>query len=121
MVRVMSDEHPLRELYEAFNDRDIDAVLDAVTPDVDWTNAWEGGRLRGRDALRDYWTRQWAAINPTVVPRAITTLPDGRVAVEVEQTVRDLQGEVLASGTVRHVYALLDGLVSRMDVEEEGG
>jgi hypothetical protein len=38
--------------------------------------------------------------------------------VEVEQTVRDLDGHVVASGTVMHVYELRSGLVARMDVEE---
>ena len=35
-------------------------------PDVDWPNAWEGGRLRVPEAVREYWTRQWAAIDPSV-------------------------------------------------------
>ena len=116
----MDHEDRLRALYASFNARDVDAVLDAVTPDVDWTNAWEGGRLHGRAEVREYWTRQWAVIDPTVEPRSIATLPDGRVAVEVEQTVRDLQGEVIAGGTVHHVYTFRDGLVSRMDVEDAG-
>jgi hypothetical protein len=39
------------------------------------------------------------------------------VAVEVEQTVRDLEGSLLSEGRVRHVYALRDGLVVAMEVE----
>jgi hypothetical protein len=34
-------EDLLRATYEAFNVRDIDAVLRHVTADVDWPNAWE--------------------------------------------------------------------------------
>jgi hypothetical protein len=48
---------------------------------------------------------------------AIGTLPGGRVAVDVDQTVRDRAGALLGSGRVRHVYTLVDGLVARMDVE----
>ena len=104
-------------MYAGFNGRDIDAVLAAMTEDVDWPNAWEGGRLRGQDAVRDYWTRQWAQIDPRVDPVEIAPRPDGRVAVEVDQVVRDLGGEVVASGRVVHVYELRDGLVARMDVQ----
>jgi ketosteroid isomerase-like protein len=114
----MNHEELLRTMYDAFNARDIDGVLAAMTDDVDWPNAWEGGRVRGPDAVRDYWTRQWAVIDPRVEPVAIGPRGDGRVAVEVEQTVRDLDGEVVASGTVMHVYAMRSGLVARMDVEE---
>jgi hypothetical protein len=114
-------EHRLRALYDAFNARDVDAVVAAMTEDVDWPNAWEGGRVRGRDAVRDYWARQWAVIDPAVVPVGFAARPDGTVAVTVERVVRDLDGAVVARGSVVHAYAFRDGLVARMDVEEGDG
>jgi hypothetical protein len=108
----------LRALYAAFNARDVDAVIDAMAEDVDWPNAWEGGRLQGHDAVRDYWERQFAEIDPSVEPLEIVTRPDGRVAVDVRQVVRNLDGEVVANGRVVHVYQQREGLVTRMDVEE---
>jgi nuclear transport factor 2 (NTF2) superfamily protein len=111
-------EQRLRALYVAFNAREIDTVLAALHEDVDWPNAWEGGRLRGRAAVRDYWTRQWAEIDGQVEPVEFTTLPDRRVAIEIDQTVRDLNGTLLSEGRVRHVYAFAeDGLVTSMEVE----
>ena len=107
----------LQELYRAFNAREIDTVLEHMTSDVDWPNAWEGGRVRGHDAVRDYWTRQWSAIEPSVDPLAITPRPDGSIAVDVAQTVRALDGTLITEGRVRHVYVLRDGLIARMDVE----
>ena len=59
-----SHEQTLRSLYQAFNKRDIDAVLAAMSEDVDWPNAWEGGRVHGKQAVRAYWTRQWQEIDP---------------------------------------------------------
>jgi ketosteroid isomerase-like protein len=112
-------EDLLRATYAAFNARDIDAVLATMAPDVDWPNGWEGGRVVGHDAVRDYWTRQWAEIVPTVEPVGFAARDDGRVAVEVAQTVRSLEGDVLADGRVVHAYAFGDGgLVVRMDIEE---
>jgi hypothetical protein len=117
----MNSEELLRAMYDGFNARDIDAVLASMSDDVDWPNAWEGGRLIGHDAVRDYWTRQWAAIDPRVDPLEIGPRADGRVEVQVRQLVRDLDGKVLADGTVVHVYEIRSGLVARMDVEEPGG
>ena len=114
----MDIEQRLRALYAAFNAREIDEVLAALAEDVDWPNAWEGGRLRGRAAVRDYWTRQWAEIDGRVEPVGFVSRPDGRVAVEVDQTVRDLEGALLSEGRVRHVYAFRAGLVVSMDVEQ---
>jgi hypothetical protein len=113
----VTDEEMLRSLYSAFNARDIDSVLAAMTEDVDWPNAWEGGRLHGQKAVRAYWVRQWAEIDPRVEPMAIVTRPDGAVAVDVHQVVRSPEGALLSDGRVVHVYALRDGLVARMDVE----
>jgi hypothetical protein len=90
-----------------------------MTDDVDWPNAWEGGRLAGREAVRGYWMRQWAAIDPRVEPLEVTPRPDGRIAVEVLQTVRSLDGALIAEGRVRHVYSFSGELISRMDVEED--
>jgi hypothetical protein len=108
----------LTELYRAFNARDIDAVLTQLTDDVDWPNAWESGRLVGQASVRDYWTRQWSAIDPFVEPLSFSTRPDGGIAVEVAQTVRAHDGALISEGHVIHVYLLRDGLVARMDVEE---
>jgi hypothetical protein len=114
-------EERLTRLYAAFNARDIEAVLAQMADDVDWPNAWEGGRLHGPDAVRNYWTRQWAEIDPTVEPAGFTDRPDGAVAVDVKATVRSLDGALLSEGPVVHVYSFRDGLVTRMDVEEPAG
>jgi hypothetical protein len=66
----------LRRMYAAFGARDVEAIAGFMHPDVDWPNAWEGGRLRGH-------------------------------------------ADVLADRRVVHVYALRDGLVERMDVEDD--
>jgi hypothetical protein len=113
----MDPEQRLRAIYAAFNARDIDAVLVQLTADVDWPNAWEGGRVHGHQGVRDYWTRQWDAIDPTVEPLSFTTRLDGRIAVDVHQMARALDGAILTDGRVLHVYALRGGLVARMDIE----
>ena len=88
-----------------------------MAEDVDWPNAWEGGRVIGVEAVRNYWTRQWAAIDPSVDPISIDVRPDGSVAVDVAQSIRDLDGALIAEDRVTHVYRLRDGLIARMDVQ----
>jgi ketosteroid isomerase-like protein len=114
----MDHEPLLRDLYDAFNRRDIGRAIAAMSPDVDWPNAFEGGRVAGRDGVREYWTRQFTQIDPHVEPVGFSTDADGRVAVEVQQLVRTIDGEVLADRVVTHVYAFHEGLVERMDVIE---
>jgi ketosteroid isomerase-like protein len=114
----VSDPHDvIRAAYRAFNERDIDAALALMHPEVDWPNAWEGGRVSGRDAVREYWTRQFAAISSRVDPEAFSDEPDGSVTVDVHQVVHDAgTGELLSDSRVRHRYRVEDGFVTRMDV-----
>jgi hypothetical protein len=106
----------LMNLYRGFNQRDIDAVLAHLAPGVDWPNGWEGGRVHGRDAVRDYWTRQWAAIDPRVEPLEITRAADGRVHVRVDQLVRSLDGKVLHNKQIEHVYEFDGAFIKRMTI-----
>jgi ketosteroid isomerase-like protein len=115
---VSDAEGLVRAAYEAFNARDLDAALALMHPDVDWPNAWEGGRVRGQSDVRAYWERQFAAIDPRVDPETIDVEDAGRVSVRVHQVVRDPQsGQVVADDHVIHRYVLRDGLIERMDVE----
>lgn len=115
-------ERLLRSAYRAFNARDIEAAIELMDPEVDWPNAWEGGRVIGHAAVRDYWNRQFAAISSKVEPERFTEEPDGSISVDVHQVVRDARtAELMSDSHVRHRYRLADGLVVRMDVVEAPG
>lgn len=114
----MSDrEALLTQLYEAFNRRDIEAVLVALHPDVDWPDVIEGKRRHGRDDVRDYWVDQFKLIRSEVTPLAFEDLPDSRVRVLVSQTVRGLDGQLWSDGKVEHLYSFDGDLITRMDVD----
>jgi ketosteroid isomerase-like protein len=106
----------LRRVYTAFNLREIDKVLALMDSDVDWPNGWEGGRVRGKAAVRDYWTRQFEALSPHVEPRGFTVEADGRIAVEVHQVVHDRSGQLLIDQMIQHVYEVRDGLIRSMEI-----
>jgi ketosteroid isomerase-like protein len=107
----------LQAAYAAFNAHDLDAAVELMHPDVDWPNAWEGGRVKGRTAVREYWERQFEAISSHVEPEAFSEEPDGSVTVDVHQVVRDARtGELRTDSRVRHRYWLDGELITRMDV-----
>lgn len=110
-------EGTLRAAYAAFNARDVNAALELMHPEVDWPNAWEGGRIVGRAAVADYWTRQFESISSTVEPERFDHESDGSVTVAVHQVVRDAKTNGVQSDTqVLHRYRLEDDLIRRMDV-----
>jgi hypothetical protein len=118
----MSKDHDLLiNVYNAFNARDIDAVLAVMHIDVDWPNGWEGGRVNGHQGVRDYWVRQWRAIDPHVYPVGFDTDETGRAVVKVHQVVRDLEGNLISEGMVEHIYLIEDGLIKSMDIRKDIG
>ncbi len=115
----------LARMYERFNARDIGGVLAALADDVAWANGMDGGHEHGLDAVRDYWTRQWAVVSPRVEPVRFDESADGSVLVTVQQTIRDLDGNPLqdqAHGLhdklVGHRFRFRDGKVIRFDIED---
>jgi ketosteroid isomerase-like protein len=115
----------ITHLYERFNARDIDGVLVALSDDVAWANGMEGGHVHGLDAIRDYWTRQWALVSPHVEPVAFKPEEGGVLVVEVIQTLFDLDGNPLGGEvqglkdkTVFHVFTIRGGMVARFDIRE---
>jgi ketosteroid isomerase-like protein len=106
----------LERLYQRFNARDMEAVLAVLHPDVTWANGMEGGHLHGRDAVRSYWTRQWAMMDPHVEPTAFSIGADHEIIVEVHQVVRDLQGALLVDQMVGHIFRIENGLITRFDI-----
>jgi len=120
-----TDVDMLKRIYDGFNARDIDGVLAELADDVAWANGMEGGHVHGREAVRAYWTRQWAIVSPHVEPVAFHQAVDGGIVAEVRQSIYDLEGKPLvgqthglADKTVGHVFHLKNGKVTRFDIQD---
>jgi ketosteroid isomerase-like protein len=111
-----NDTELLEHLYDRFNARDMEAVLATMHRDVTWANGMEGGHVYGHDGVRNYWTRQWAMIDPHVEPAGFSAGADGATNVEVHQTVRDLKGSVMSDKMVGHIFRIEHGLIRRFDI-----
>lgn len=111
------DEQLIRNLYDRFNARDIDAVLSTLADDVVWANGMENTHVHGPEAVREYWTHQWSLINPHVDPLHISPAADGSTVVQVHLIVHDLAGKLLLEETVGHVFHVAGGRVRRFDIQ----
>ena len=113
----MDYQKTIIQLYQDFNDRDINAVLALVHTNVTWPNGWEGGYVNGHNEVRAYWLRQWQEINPKVIPVSSQLRPSGEIAVTVHQIIEDLNGQILSDSEVIHVYTFEDEKVRKMAIE----
>jgi hypothetical protein len=111
----------LERSYAAFNARNIDAALATMRADIDWPDMLGNRRIVGRDAVREYWQRQFEFTEPTVTPTGYAEALDAQVVVDVHQVVRDKQGNLLSEQDVQHAFVFRDGLAAAMDVYQGGG
>ncbi len=114
----MSEREVLTAAYREFNARNIDAVIARMHPQVEWANGMDGGHVYGKDAVREYWTRQFTTLSPRVDPVSIDPDKDNNWVVTVHQVVHDMKGNLLLDTTVYHTYRFRNGLIARMDIAQ---
>jgi ketosteroid isomerase-like protein len=113
-----SNQELIKKAYQAFNNRDIETILQMMHPDIKWSRAWEGSYAYGHDEVKAYWQRQWQEINPKVTPVGFVERANGTLEVEVDQLVKDLDSNILFEGKLKHVYTIDNRLLKQMDIEQ---
>lgn len=117
----MTTQELISQAYFAFNQRDVDAALMLMSENVSWPKASEGGRVVGKQEIRNYWMRQWAEFDPRVDVFEVVEREAGKTDVKVHQLVKNLKGDILSDTELWHVYTIANGLIERMDIEEGEG
>jgi hypothetical protein len=105
----------LRDLYLAFNTRNLDAALAALHPEVEWADG-EGKFVHGRSEVRKHWMEQWQTADPYLEPLHFTLAPDGREIVDVRMVVRSLAGEIQSDRQLQNVFTIAEDLIRRMEI-----
>lgn len=117
----MTTQDLIARAYAAFNHRDVDAAFELMSEQVSWPKASEGGRVVGKQAIREYWTSQWGQFDPHVDILEIVEREPGNADVKVRQLVKSLDGDVLSDTEVRHVYTVANGKIERTDIDPGDG
>jgi uncharacterized protein YndB with AHSA1/START domain/limonene-1,2-epoxide hydrolase len=118
VLTMSSDRQFLQSLYDAFNNRELEAIISAMHPDVKWANGVEGGFVYGRDAVREYWTNQYKVIQVQLETLKFETDEKNRNVVTVHQIVRDLQGNLLVDTTVQQIFTIENGAIALYEIGE---
>ena len=113
-----SNRQILETVYKSFNNREFEAIILLMHPDVKWANGLEGGFIYGRDQVREYWKRQFEDIQVELEPLKFETDENNRNIVTVHQIVRDLQGKLLADVTIHQIFTIENGLINLYEIDE---
>lgn len=113
-----SNQQFLQNIYDAFNNREIETIISFMRPDVKWANGVEGGFVYGRDAVREYWTNQFKDIQAELETLKFETDENNRNVITVHQVIKDSQGNLLADATIQQIFTVEDGLISLCEIGE---
>ena len=116
MNNMTSEQQFLETLYDAFNKREFETIFAMMQPDVKWANGMDGGFIYGRDAVREYWRKQFEVTQGQLEPLKFETDENNRSIVTVHLIVRDLQGNVLVARTVKQMFTIENGLISLFEI-----
>lgn len=106
----------VRKAYSAFNERDVEAGVALMDPEVDWPNVPAGGFVHGRAQLREHWREQFRQADPRIEVAAIAEKGGGRVEAKVRQIVRAPDGSKLSDDRLVHVFTIVGERIKRMEV-----
>ena len=102
----------LRGAYAAFNRGDIDAAVQFLDPQIEWSEPVEfpgGGTYHGRDGAKQYLTQSRAAW-AEVVSEPVQFIPaDNRIVVFVHARVRPRDGSQWQEVDLADVYTFREG------------
>jgi hypothetical protein len=112
MNNMSSNQQFLKNLYEAFNKREIETLISLMKPDVKWANGMEGGFVYGQNEVREYWLKQFETMRTELEPLDYATDENDRNFVTVHLQVRDLEGNLLLEKTVQQIFTIDNGLIS---------
>jgi ketosteroid isomerase-like protein len=119
---VDADVEPLlTSLYAAIERQDVDAVLALFHRDARIPDSLEQAALVGRDQIRAYYQRQFAAIRVGSSLLATNPLPDGRIEAFLHVLVQGSTGGFWWEGRVTATYRIEGGLITEMVVTEPPG
>lgn len=113
-------EARITDLWTALNHQDFEAGLRLLHPDVDWQDIIDGGRLNGIAAVRAYWARINALLTSDSSPITYRLIGEDRIAARMLHSVRDKQGKLWTEEALTQAFTFRDGLIIRMDLEEDG-
>ena len=116
MNDMTSERQFLETLYDAFNKREFEKIFAMMQPNVKWANGMDGGFIYGRDAVREYWRKQFEVTQGQLEPLKFETDENNRSIVTVHLIVRDLQGNVLVARTVKQMFTIENGLISLFEI-----
>jgi len=95
---------PVREFIRAFNERDLDAFVETLDPEVE-LHASRGLR-KGRDAARVWATREPGGVQQTIVLDELYEEPDRAVALITREWHWDEDGSVAGAEEMAWLFEL---------------
>ena len=102
-------------IYQNFNEKKIDLIINKMMDDVQWANGMDGGYVWSSWCARIL-DAAFSLVSSNVTPLEIFKENDV-IKIKVKQVVHDVNGNLLSDDIVCHYFTLKDGKVARLDID----
>lgn len=103
-------------LYEAFDRKDVPAMVATLHPDASWHNMLGPDRLEGAEVIGRMWAEQITRFEVQVSPIALTLEADGSLLAEAYFVIRGINGRLFTEEKGTQRYRFRDGLIVWMEL-----
>lgn len=108
----------IRQMYDRWNARDIDAVLQCISEDCFWKADLDGPVIQGREGVRKFWDSLSREGRIRLVPVEFQEIAPDRFRILVDHERRDVAGRVVWAGPLNHIVVMREGLITEVNSEE---
>jgi ketosteroid isomerase-like protein len=110
----------VEQLYEAWNRRDLEAILAFTHPEAEYVNspfAVEPGTRRGHTEISEVFRKQWEGLGPDARQQVDRAYPEGDEVITAARVTRSMPGsDAQIENRVAVRWTFRGGLVIRFEV-----
>jgi ketosteroid isomerase-like protein len=105
----------VQEAYERFNDGDIAGVLDLLDPEVELPDVIHNEVLRGREAVKQNWERQFAIADHSAIAGSVMDAGSAVLVVVYHQLYEKAGGPIGHGVAAVHRLTFRGDLIAKME------
>lgn len=107
----------LKFVYQLFNKREVNRLLDFTSKNINWENSITGENIHGYDNFLNYLIQQQNTNSLYFEPIAFVDNDDNTITVKVKQIIKDSEDNILSESIVHHRYKIEESIIQSMKIQ----
>lgn len=106
----------LKYVYELFNKREVNRLLNFTSKNINWENFITGENIHGYENMFDYLIKERNTDSLYLEPISFVDNDDNTITVKTKQLIKDSGGHILSESIVHHKYNIEESIIQSMKI-----